>query len=172
MAATLSELEQQNPNIRSQVQVWQRERTNNGQSPTDWSAFRQHAMAIGAPDPGQETPGEFMQSAARAESSAARANSAGQQPQQWQQPQQPQQPQQQPQWQQQPQQPQQPPQWQQPQQQPQQQRDPAVLDAIRIKNDYEADKKTPTDKWLKARGMTQAELDAALKLAATVEGNV
>jgi len=147
MAATLSDLEQQNPNIRSQIQTWQRERTNNGQNPTDWSAFRQHASGIGAPDPGQEAPPEFMQPAPRAETSAPSGNLGGQSAQQ--------QPYQQPQQ-------QQPPQ--QPYQQPQQQ-NPAVVDAIRIKSEYEADKNTPTDKWLKARGMTQAELDAALKLA-------
>lgn len=63
MPATLSELEQQNPNLRGQIEEWQNERTRNGQNPTDWEAFRQHAMAIGAPDPGQEAPREFMQSA-------------------------------------------------------------------------------------------------------------
>ena len=147
MAVTLSDLEQQNPNIRSQIQTWQRERTNNGQNPTDWNAFRQHASGIGAPDPGQEAPPEFMQPAPRAETSAPSGNLGGQSAQQ--------QPYQQPQQ-------QQPPQ--QPYQQPQQQ-NPAVVDAIRIKSEYEADKNTPTDKWLKARGMTQAELDAALKLA-------
>jgi|GEM_PF-5951415 len=137
MPATLSDLEQQNPNIRSQIQTWQRERTNNGESPTDWSAFRQHASGIGAPDPGEEAPPEFMQSAPRAETSAPSGNLGGQSAQQPE-----------------------------PYQQPQQQ-NPAVLDAIRIKSEYEADKDTPTDKWLKARGMTQAELDAALKLAAS-----
>ena len=168
MTATLSELEQQNPNVRSQIQVWQRERTSNGQSPADWAAFRQHAMAIGAPDPGQEAPSEFAQSAAEAESSAKSAASAAsstmgaqQSPPQAQ----PQQPQMQQPTQAQPQQPQ----WQ-PQQSQQQPLDPALLQAIKIKADYEADKKTPTDRWLKARGMTQAELDAALKLAATAEG--
>ncbi len=153
MAATLSDLEQQNPNIRSQIQTWQRERTNNRQNPTDWSAFRQHASGIGAPDPGEEAPPEFMQPAPRAETSAPSGNLGGQSPQQQQPPPQQQQPYQQP-----------PQQQQQPYQQPQQQ-NPAVLNAIRIKSEYEADKNTPTDKWLKARGMTQAELDAALKLA-------
>src|SRR5687768_2253670 len=83
MTATLSELEQQNPNVRSQIETWQRERIGNGQSPSDWEAFRQHAMAIGAPDPGQEAPQEFRQSASQAESSAARstAQSQSQQPQ-------------------------------------------------------------------------------------------
>jgi hypothetical protein len=42
----------------------------------------------------------------------------------------------------------------------------AVLEAIQIRNDYEAARNTPTDQWLKARGMTQAQLDAALALAA------
>ncbi|HXI17148.1 MAG TPA: hypothetical protein VNM48_12335, partial [Chloroflexota bacterium] len=91
MPATLSDLEQQNPNIRSQIQTWQRERTNNGESPTDWSAFRQHASGIGAPDPGEEAPPEFMQSAPRAETSAPSGNLGGQsaqQPEPYQQPQQ------------------------------------------------------------------------------------
>jgi len=156
MAATLSELEQQNPNIRSQIQQWQGLRAGNGENPTDWEAFRQHARGIGAPDPGQEAPAEFMQPAAGAGSGAASAASsgtfAGQQSQQ---------PQQQPQSQ----------QWQQPQQQPQQpqqpQMDRATLEAIQIRSDYEADKNTPTDQWLKARGMTKAQLDAALALAAS-----
>jgi hypothetical protein len=156
MPATLSDLEQQNPNIRSQIQEWQGLRAGNGENPADWEAFRQHARGIGAPDPGQEAPPEFAQSAAGAGSRAASAASsgtfAGQQPQQPQQP-----PQQQ--WQQpsQPQAPQQP------------QHSSAELEAIQIRNDYEADKNTPTDKWLKARGMTKAQLDAALALAASAE---
>ena len=169
MAATLSTLQQQNPNIRGQVEEWQRQRAANGQSPADWEAFRRHAMAIGAPDPGQEEPQEFAQSAAAAQSAQPGSSSAsgglgGQTPQAQQVQQAPQQVQQpsQPQYQQAPQQVQQP-QYQQP-------RDPAVLQAIQIKNDYEADKNTPTDKWLKARGMSKAQLDAALKLAASAEG--
>jgi hypothetical protein len=162
MAAALSELEQQNANIRSQIETWQQQRIDNGQAPTDWNAFRQHAMAIGAPDPGQEEPREFMESAAAAEN---RASSIKQQAQQAQASQQVQAPQQQVQ---QPTRQQQAPQPIQPMQPPQQQRvSPELLEALRIKNDYEADKKTPTDKWLKARGMTQAQLDAALKLAAS-----
>jgi len=43
----------------------------------------------------------------------------------------------------------------------------ATLEAIQIRNAYEADKNTPTDQWLRARGMTQAQLDAALALAAS-----
>jgi len=41
----------------------------------------------------------------------------------------------------------------------------AVMEAIQIRNAYEADKNTPTDQWLRARGMTKAQLDAALALA-------
>lgn len=160
MAATLSDLEQQNPNIRSQIQQWQGLRAGNGENPADWEAFRQHARGIGAPDPGEEAPPEFAQSAPAMGGGMSSGSSAGQQPsQQWQQPQQ--QPQQQPSQ-------AQAPQWQQPQQQPQQpQHDRATLDAIQLRKEYEADKDTPTDKWLKARGMTQAQLDAALALAAS-----
>lgn len=162
MAATLSDLEQQNPNIRSQIQQWQGLRAGNGENPVDWEAFRQHARGIGAPDPGQDAPPEFAQSAPAmgggSASAASSGSSAGQQSQS-----RPQQPQQQPQ---QPSQAQ-APQWQPPQQQPQQpQYDRATLDAIQLRKEYEADKDTPTDKWLKARGMTKAQLDAALALAA------
>ncbi len=45
----------------------------------------------------------------------------------------------------------------------------AVLEAIQIRNDYEADKNTPTDQWLRARGMTKAQLDSALALAASAD---
>jgi hypothetical protein len=44
--------------------------------------------------------------------------------------------------------------------------DRATMEAIQIRDAYEADKNTPTDQWLRARGMTQAQLDAALSLAA------
>src|SRR5919199_2657832 len=47
--------------------------------------------------------------------------------------------------------------------------DRATLAAIQIRNDYEADKNTPTDQWLRARGMTKAQLDAALALAARAD---
>ncbi len=45
--------------------------------------------------------------------------------------------------------------------------DRATLQAIQIRDAYEAAKNTPTDQWLRARGMTKAQLDAALKLAAS-----
>ena len=94
MPANLSDLEQQNPNIRSLIQEWQTQRASNGENPTDWEAFRQHAQAVGAPDPGQEAPGEFLQSAAGSAASGIMGRLTGQQPQQ--QTQQPQQQTQQP----------------------------------------------------------------------------
>ena len=47
--------------------------------------------------------------------------------------------------------------------------DPATLQAIQIRNAYEADKNTPTDQWLRARGLTQAQLDAALARAESAD---
>jgi hypothetical protein len=82
MPATLSDLEQQNPNIRSQIQEWQSDRASNGENPTDWEAFRQHAVAMGAPDPGPEAPREFMQSAAGSAAGGIVGKLTGQQPQQ------------------------------------------------------------------------------------------
>ena len=72
MPASLSELEQQNPNLRSQLQEWQAQRTRDGENPTDWAAFRQHALALGAPDPGPDAPPEFTPAAAGAVGGAAR----------------------------------------------------------------------------------------------------
>lgn len=45
----------------------------------------------------------------------------------------------------------------------------AILEAIQIRSDYEAARNTPTDQWLRARGMTKAQLDAALALAANAD---
>ena len=53
---TFSDLEQQNPNIREQYDEWRDMRTQNGEDPNDWDSFRQHVMALGAPDPG-DRPG-------------------------------------------------------------------------------------------------------------------
>ncbi|MHB1133508.1 MAG: hypothetical protein ACYC4L_14145 [Chloroflexota bacterium] len=49
---TLSDLEASNPNIREQLRIWREERIQNAQDPYVYDAFRQHVMAIGAPDPG------------------------------------------------------------------------------------------------------------------------
>jgi hypothetical protein len=66
MPANLSDLEQHNPNIRGQIEEWQKLRSSRGENPTDWEAFRQHATKIGAPDPGTDAPQEFMQAVGNA----------------------------------------------------------------------------------------------------------
>jgi cytochrome c556 len=55
----MAELEQENPNIRQQLVDWRMARVNNGENPFDYEAFRQHLIAIGAPDPGEEEISDF-----------------------------------------------------------------------------------------------------------------
>ncbi len=50
---------QDNPNFMDQLNEWQRVRSEKGEDPTDWNAFRDHIMAIGAPDPGFVPVNEF-----------------------------------------------------------------------------------------------------------------
>lgn len=52
--ATLADLAGDNPNIQTQLNEWRSARAANGEDPADWSAFRDHLMAIGAPDPGDQ----------------------------------------------------------------------------------------------------------------------
>ncbi len=59
MAARLADLEQDNPNIRQQMEEWQNQRLQNKELSRRWEDFHQHVMAIGAPDPGPEAPQEF-----------------------------------------------------------------------------------------------------------------
>ena len=47
--ATFQELAEQNPNIRQQYDEWREQRAQNGEDPTDYQAFRQHLIALGAP---------------------------------------------------------------------------------------------------------------------------
>lgn len=58
--ATFQDLQAENPNIRSQYDEWRQQRTNNGEDPTDYQAFRQHVTAIGAPDPGEQEIDDFV----------------------------------------------------------------------------------------------------------------
>jgi hypothetical protein len=51
---TLADLEADNPNIRQQWNDWRQARIALSEDPNDFSAFRQHLLAIGAPDPGEE----------------------------------------------------------------------------------------------------------------------
>jgi hypothetical protein len=57
--AALAELAEENPNVEQQVREWQDARRANGEDPNDWAACREHLMAIGAPDPGDEEPDDF-----------------------------------------------------------------------------------------------------------------
>jgi hypothetical protein len=54
------ELAADNPSIRSQYDEWRAQRAENGEDPTDYEAFRQHLIAIGAPDPGEEEIADFV----------------------------------------------------------------------------------------------------------------
>jgi hypothetical protein len=54
--ATLADMAAENANIQQQLDEWRAARTAAGEDASDWEAFRQHAMAIGAPDPGAEAP--------------------------------------------------------------------------------------------------------------------
>jgi hypothetical protein len=60
--ATLADLEADNPSITQQLEEWRRQRAANGEDPNDYAAFRQHLLAIGAPDPGEEAPEDFQAS--------------------------------------------------------------------------------------------------------------
>jgi hypothetical protein len=57
--ATFESLGQDNPNIRQQYDEWSTARSQNGEDPTDWEAFRTHVLALGAPDPGSESPDDL-----------------------------------------------------------------------------------------------------------------
>jgi hypothetical protein len=58
--ATMQDLTSENPNIRQQYDEWREPRARNGEDPTDYQSFRQHVVAIGAPDPGDQEPDEFV----------------------------------------------------------------------------------------------------------------
>ena len=58
--ATYAELSADNPNIRAQYDEWAPLRSQNGEDPTDYQAFRQHLIAIGAPDPGETEIDDFV----------------------------------------------------------------------------------------------------------------
>jgi hypothetical protein len=58
--ATFADMVADNPNIRQQYDEWRGLRSQRGEDPLDWGAFRGHAMAIGAPDPGARPPDDFV----------------------------------------------------------------------------------------------------------------
>jgi uncharacterized protein YjbJ (UPF0337 family) len=76
MARNIEDYEKENPNVRQQNDEWRKERVARGQDPNDAEAFRQHEMAIGAPDPG--TGGvKDPQGAAKRESEGVKDEVAG-----------------------------------------------------------------------------------------------
>jgi Glycosyl hydrolases family 25 len=50
--ATLKDLRATNPNIYSQLRIWQKDQVVQGKDPYDYQVFRQFQVDIGAPDPG------------------------------------------------------------------------------------------------------------------------
>jgi hypothetical protein len=50
----------ENPNLRQQYDEWREQRTQNGEDPTDYQAFRQHVIDLGAPDPGEQELDDFV----------------------------------------------------------------------------------------------------------------
>jgi hypothetical protein len=58
--ATFDDAAAENPNIRQQYDEWREQRSQRSEDPTDYEAFRQHVMAIGAPDPGAEEFADFV----------------------------------------------------------------------------------------------------------------
>jgi hypothetical protein len=57
--ATIGALEAANPNIRHQYVDWNVLRVQAGEEPFNYQAFRQHLIAIGAPDPGLDESPDF-----------------------------------------------------------------------------------------------------------------
>ena len=58
--ATFADLSAANPNIRQQYDEWRQLRSQNGEDPTDYQAFRQHVINLGAPDPGEHEIDDFV----------------------------------------------------------------------------------------------------------------
>jgi hypothetical protein len=64
--ATLQQLSEDNPNITQQYDEWRALRSERGEDASDYQAFRQHVMTIGAPDPGEDEPEDFTDSSFKA----------------------------------------------------------------------------------------------------------
>jgi hypothetical protein len=66
----LADLIEANPNFEQQMRDWQSERARKGEDPLDWQAFRELETYIGAPDPGESAPSEFLSFSPPAQASA------------------------------------------------------------------------------------------------------
>jgi hypothetical protein len=58
--ASFQDLATDNPNIRQQYDEWREQRSQTGEDATDYQAFRQHVIAMGAPDPGDQEIDDFV----------------------------------------------------------------------------------------------------------------
>jgi hypothetical protein len=58
--ANFNDLMAENPNLRQQYDEWRELRGQNGEDPTDYQSFRQHVLALGAPDPGEQEIDDFV----------------------------------------------------------------------------------------------------------------
>jgi len=54
------DLTAENPTIRDQYDEWRGLRSQNGEDPTDYQAFRKHLIDLGAPDPGEQEIDDFV----------------------------------------------------------------------------------------------------------------
>lgn len=57
--ATFQDLARENSDIQAQYEAWRAQRDERGEDPSAYPAFRQHLLALGAPDPGAEAPTDF-----------------------------------------------------------------------------------------------------------------
>jgi hypothetical protein len=58
--STFQDLASENPNIRQQYDDWRGLRSQTGEDPTDYQAFGQHVLSMGAPDPGEREIDDFV----------------------------------------------------------------------------------------------------------------
>jgi hypothetical protein len=71
--ARLQDMEGDNANIMRQHREWQEQRRSNSEDANDWSAFRDHLKAIGAPDPGEDEAEDFRMEGSSMEEEGAKA---------------------------------------------------------------------------------------------------
>lgn len=57
---TFADRSTENPNLRQQYDEWRDQRAQAGEDSTDYQAFRQHVIALGAPDPGETELDDFV----------------------------------------------------------------------------------------------------------------
>jgi len=58
--ATFQDLAADNPSVRDQYDEWREQRAQNGEDATDYEAFREHVINLGAPDPGEAEIDDFV----------------------------------------------------------------------------------------------------------------